>query len=97
MQEATLTPKRRYESTGSLEMLMLIFQIEQLEHIFTENFRYTVYKKSLNAVPGKAAKVLLQKYIADVVWEIDEPNSLLIVYYAGHGNPGENGDIILTG
>jgi hypothetical protein len=65
--------------------------------MFHKNFRYTVYKKSLNAAPEKAAKVLLQKYIADVVWEVDEPNSLLIVYYAGHGNPGPNGDIILTG
>ena len=92
-----MTRRRRYEHCTSLVQLILTFQIDQLENMFNENFRYTVYKKSLNAVRGKAAKVLLQKYIADVVWEVDEPNSLLIVYYAGHGNPGQNGDIILTG
>lgn len=78
--------------------LTLTAQVEQLGDMFEKNFRYTVHKKSLNAVPGRAAKVLLQKYIGDVVLDIDEPNSLLIIYYAGHGNPvGENGDTVLTG
>jgi len=65
--------------------------------VYIRYIRYTVYKESLNAVPGKSAKVLLSKYVFNVVWEIDGPSSLLIVYYAGHGNPVENGDIVMTG
>jgi hypothetical protein len=78
-------------------LLILSMKVNDLERMFKEKFRYNVEKRSLNAVPGKSAKVLLQKYISDVVLEIDAPSSLLIIYYAGHGNPGENGDIIMTG
>jgi hypothetical protein len=77
-------------------------QVQQLHDVFEDDFRYTVYKRSLNAkeFPGRTPKALLSMYISTVVCEVEGPNSLLIVYYAGHGNPGKDGELtqlILTG
>ena len=74
-------------------------QIEDLTRVFEDRYHFKVHKGILN--PGedrkRAPQKWLQKYLADFVHEEDEKDSLLIVYYAGHGNPGVNGDLILTG
>lgn len=74
-------------------------QIEDLTRVFEDRYHFKVLKGILN--PGgdkkKAPQKWLQKYLADFVHEEDEKDSLLIVYYAGHGNPGVNGELILTG
>ena len=56
-------------------------------------------EQSLNPITEKkkSPQVLLQKYLADFVYKEDEEDSLLIVYYAGHGNPGSDGELVLTG
>jgi hypothetical protein len=58
-----------------------------------------VRKQSLNPITEKkkSPQKLLQKCLADFVDEEDEKDSLLIVYYAGHGNPGSGGELMLTG
>jgi hypothetical protein len=58
-----------------------------------------VYRKSLNdkKFPNVTPEALLAMYITMAVCEVEGPNSLLIVYYAGHGNPGKKGELILTG
>lgn len=66
----------------------------------THKFRYTVRKQSLNdpADAGKNAQVSLQKHLANAVYEADgDENALLIIYYAGHGNPNTEGQVVLTG
>lgn len=56
-------------------------------------------EQSLNPITEKkkSAQKLLQKCLADFVDKEDEKDSLLIVYYAGHGNPGSGGELMLTG
>lgn len=68
--------------------------------MFTNKYNYTVLKQSLNDPKDKEknAQVALQKHLADAVYEADgNENALLIIYYAGHGNPNTKGQMVLTG
>jgi hypothetical protein len=70
-----------------------------LTRVFEDKYHFKVINGILNPAGDKpkTPKKWLQKYLADLVLEEDEKDSLLIVYYAGHGNPGVNGELILTG
>ena len=73
-------------------------QIEDLTRVFEDRYHFKVIKASSTLVEiMKTPQIWLQKYLADFVHDEDEKDSLLIVYYAGHGNPGVNGELILTG
>ena len=68
--------------------------------MWTNKYHYTVRKQSLNdpADRGKDAQVSLQKHLSDAVYEADgDENALLIIYYAGHGNPNADGHLVLAG
>jgi hypothetical protein len=63
-------------------------EVDALEAVFTNLFRYTVVKKQL--VDGKQSpQIQVQKILVDFVYEYDDESTLLIVYYAGHGVPGK--------
>ena len=63
-------------------------EVDALEAVFQELFRYTVVKKQL--VQGKQSpQIQVQKILVDFVYEYDDESTLLIVYYAGHGVPGK--------
>jgi hypothetical protein len=63
-------------------------EVDALEAVFKNIFRYTVEKKQL--VAGKQSpQIQVQKILVDFVYEFDDENTLLIVYYAGHGVPGK--------
>jgi len=63
-------------------------EVEALGAVFRNLFRYTVVKKQL--VAGKQEPhIQVQKILVDFVYEYDDENTLLIVYYAGHGVPGK--------
>lgn len=48
--------------------------------------------------PDKSAQVQANKHLADFVYDHDGANTLLIIYYAGHGQPGDvPGGLHLTG
>lgn len=65
-------------------------EVDALEGVFQNIFRYTVVKKQL--VAGKQSpQILVQKILVDFVYKFDDENTLLIVYYAGHGVPGKLG------
>jgi Caspase domain len=74
-------------------------QIRDLKSVFESRYHFSVSEQSLNPITErkKSAQKLLQKCLADFVDEEDEKDSLLIVYYAGHGNPGTSGELILSG
>jgi Caspase domain len=74
-------------------------QIRDLKAVLESRFHFTVLEQSLNPITDKkkSAQKLLQKCLADFVDKEDEKDSLLIVYYAGHGNPGSGGELMLTG
>ena len=68
-----------------------------MSRVFENRYHFKVLKRSLNPdgderVPQK----WLQKYLVDFVHEEDKEDSLLTIYYAGHSNPGLNGELILT-
>lgn len=74
-------------------------QIKKLKSVFEERYNFTVSGQSLNPICEKktSAQKLLQKCLANFVYEEDQPNTLLIVYYAGHGNPAAEGGLLLQG
>jgi len=76
-----------------------VTQIEELKGVFEQRYNFRVLTKKLNDIQEKkiSPQKLLQKCLSDLVYYHDEENSLLIVYYAGHGNPGSNGELILSG
>jgi hypothetical protein len=63
-------------------------EVDKLEAVFKDEFRYIVVKKQL--VASKLSPHLqVQKILLDFVVEHDDESTLLIVYYAGHGVPGK--------
>ncbi|RFU34106.1 hypothetical protein B7463_g2217, partial [Scytalidium lignicola] len=78
-----------------LDDLHTTTEVNALEAIFKDFFRYTVIKKQLGS--GKRAQIQVQKYLGDFVYEHDGDGTLLIVYYAGHGIPGKRGELKLSG
>lgn len=69
-----------------------------LEHVFQDIFKYKTTKKILQQNPKKHPQTQINLYLAEFVHTHDDPNTLLIVYYAGHGKltDGDNG-LALTG
>jgi hypothetical protein len=74
-------------------------QIRDLRSVFSERYHFKVVGKPLNPITEKkiSPRRWLQKHLADFVYDEDEKDSLLIIYYAGHGNPGPDGELMLTG
>jgi len=65
-------------------------EVDALEAVFVNVYRYTVVKKQL--VEGKHnPQHQVLKILIEFVEAHDDENTLLIVYYAGHGLPGQQG------
>ncbi|KAI4142043.1 MAG: hypothetical protein LQ341_003332 [Variospora aurantia] len=64
-------------------------EVSQLKAVFAEKFGYHVTIYYLDAKQEKRLQVQVNAQVAIFVDKHDGPNSLLIVYYAGHGKPGE--------
>jgi predicted protein tyrosine phosphatase len=61
-------------------------------------FHYKTVRKTLTEDPRRRAQHQVNRYLADFVDDHDDANTLLIIYYAGHGRPGEaRGSLKLTG
>lgn len=82
-----------------IDVILTYLQIKDLRSVLEKLYRFTVLEQSLNPTTEKkkSPQLLLQKCLADFVYKEDEEDSLLIVYYAGHGNPGSDGELVLTG
>jgi hypothetical protein len=71
-------------------------EVDELEAVFVQLFHYTVIKAQL--IGGKPPAIQVNSRLARFVEEYDSDSTLLIVYYAGHGIPGDNpGELHLTG
>lgn len=64
-------------------------EVSQLKAVFAEKFGYHVTIYYLDATQEGPLQVQVNAKVATFVAEHDGPNSLLVVYYAGHGKPGE--------
>lgn len=76
-------------------------QVDRLERVFTEEYHFTVHKAVL-LDPSRSSTAAQQARtsLAAFVEKEDGTNTLMIVYYAGHGGGGydnETGNIKLTG
>ncbi|KAL8717669.1 MAG: hypothetical protein Q9225_005106 [Loekoesia sp. 1 TL-2023] len=73
-------------------------EITRLRSVFEKSFGYHVNIEYLNANLQKKLQVQVNHRVAGFVGDHDGLNTLLIVYYAGHGKPGENfGSLELMG
>ncbi|KAF7872141.1 hypothetical protein EAF04_003066 [Stromatinia cepivora] len=73
-------------------------EVDDLEKVFRNTFKYQTTQKVLKQDPKKHPQTQINLFLAEFVHSHDGPNSLLIVYYAGHGKliDGEDG-LALTG
>ena len=63
-------------------------EVERLQSVFEKRFRYNTHIRYLDNHDEKKLQVRLNAKVASFVDEHDGPNTLLIVYYAGHGKRG---------
>ena len=73
-------------------------EVEDLKATFEIKFNYHVEIKYLDMDVEKRLQVRVNSIVAAFVSDHDGPNTLFIVYYAGHGRPGgDYGDLELFG
>ncbi|KAL8992322.1 MAG: hypothetical protein Q9169_007189 [Polycauliona sp. 2 TL-2023] len=73
-------------------------EVKDLLKVFEEDFGYHATTEYLDANSKLRLQVQLNARVARFVCEYDGPKTLFIVYYAGHGMPGEAlGDLQLAG
>ncbi|KAI4221144.1 MAG: hypothetical protein L6R36_007112 [Xanthoria steineri] len=73
-------------------------EVEDLRKVFVEDFGYHATTEYLNAESKQKLQVQVNARVAKFVEVYDGPDTLLIVYYAGHGRPGDfYGELELTG
>ncbi|KAL9035476.1 MAG: hypothetical protein Q9180_004842, partial [Flavoplaca navasiana] len=73
-------------------------QVDDLARVFRETYHYKVQNVRLKAAGVPIPQVQINKSLADFVHEEDGESTLLVVYYAGHGTPGQRqGNLELTG
>lgn len=71
--------------------------MDNLGAVFTDVFHYNVHHVCLKSDTGSTPQAQVNKAVANFVEEEDRPKRLLIVYYAGHGTPGQlPGDLRLS-
>ncbi|KAJ8071114.1 hypothetical protein OCU04_001455 [Sclerotinia nivalis] len=68
-------------------------EVDDLERVFRNTFKYQTTQKVLKQDPKKHPQTQINLFLAEFVHSHDDPNTLLIVYYAGHGKliDGEDG------
>jgi hypothetical protein len=69
--------------------LKVAVELEELGIIFSKCYNYSV---ELWRIPSEKPATKLQRRLADYVDNFDTPNTLLIVYYAGHAMQNEQRD-----
>lgn len=73
-------------------------EVDQLEEVFTNTFNYRCDRVLLKSDERQASQVQINFLVSRFIYENDSPTTLLMIYYAGHGVPGEiQGDLQLSG
>lgn len=63
-------------------------EVKSLQSVLEKPFNFHVQVESLDNHIEKKLQVRINSIVAQFVEKHDGPNTLLIVYYAGHGRPG---------
>jgi hypothetical protein len=72
-------------------------QIADLKEVFEKKYNFNVTRHVLNPPDNKDVTLRIHMLLANFVYEHDADDALLIIYYAGHGNPGKDGGLMLRG
>lgn len=64
-------------------------EIKQLSSLFSNVYNFTVRQF---VIPSYRAEAALTRGVGDFVYEFGGDDSLIILYYGGHGDPDRNGD-----
>jgi len=72
-------------------------EVARLRDVFTKTFRFQVTPALIKKDPEHAAHLQVVRHVNNFLWNEDRANTLLIVYYAGHGVSGSPGILTLTG
>ena len=72
-------------------------EVEDLKAVLETRFGYHTTVEHLNARIKKKPQAQLNSKVAMFVESYNDPDTLLIIYYAGHGKLGANGDLYLHG
>ena len=73
-------------------------EVDDLKATFEDRLNYHAEIKYLDTKIEQRLQVRMNTIVATFVGQHDGPNTLLIVYYAGHGRPGgQYGDLELFG
>lgn len=63
-------------------------EVTRLKSVFEKKFKYNCRIEYLDNYDEKRLQLQLNSKVADFAYNHDAPNTLFIVYYAGHGKPG---------
>ncbi|KAL8903572.1 MAG: hypothetical protein Q9171_007359 [Xanthocarpia ochracea] len=103
---ANVMAEGRYQTASQydkVEVLLLYWldsdmgiteEVDDLESVLVNDFGYHATRVQLNGNSKQKLQIKVNAKIADFVDKHDGPNTLLIVYYAGHGSPGESFGIL---
>ncbi|RAL62830.1 hypothetical protein DID88_004672 [Monilinia fructigena] len=73
-------------------------KVKELDDVFRNTFGYKTSQKVLRQDSEQHPQVQINTYLAEFVQDHDDQNTLLIVYYAGHGKLGDRKGVLnLTG
>ena len=64
-------------------------EVQELRDVFEEDFGYHTTTEYLKADSKQKLQVQVNARVAKFVDDYNRPNTLLLVYYAGHGGPGQ--------
>ncbi|KAK8022114.1 hypothetical protein PG993_012881 [Apiospora rasikravindrae] len=71
-------------------------EVTDLENLFKDKFMFDTTREVLKK-GEKSPQSQVNHYLAQFVYENDDTNTMLIIYYAGHGRPGNGrGNLRLT-
>ena len=64
-------------------------EVQRLKTIFEDRFNYSCRIEPIDNTMPQKLQVHINAVVAAFVKDHDGPNTLFIVYYAGHGKPGD--------
>jgi Caspase domain len=74
----------------NLAAILTLKQVSNLEEVLSKQYNYRVFKTQLDITLPTRPQVLINYEVANFVKEQDAEDTLLILYYAGHGTPGRS-------